>query len=189
MEMEFRAAQEGVTPTQPPRARPAPARWKSPPHGSFKINTDAAIFEESRSIALGAVLRNSEGKMLWAMSHCLPGLKSPIVAEALAVREAVKAVSRMRLEGVIVESDNLEVIRALANKSEGWRTEMQGIIVDCLEYGRGLPQWMVCHVRRDGNKVAHEVAKLSSSFDGEMIWYHDFPSSLVSVASMDLTRV
>lgn len=189
MEMEYRVAQELSVPKEGPRVRPGPARWKAPAANSVKVNTDAATFSESRSIGLGACLRDCNGKMLWALSSQLPGLKAPVVAEALAVREAIKAVSRMRFENVVVESDNQEVVNALAGKGVQWRSELQGIIFDCLEYGKSMGCWSVQHVRRDGNKVAHGLAKLSSSFNEEMIWYHDFPSSIVNIARCDLARV
>lgn len=189
LEMEYRVAQEYKEPVKPPDPRPPPCRWKPPPVGYYKLNTDAACSKSLGRTGLGAVLRDSAGTVLWAMAHWLQGCKSPLVAEALAMREAVSVVAGMQLQNVVMETDSLEVVLALANESEPFLTEAQGIILDCLELGKAIPGRMVHHTRRGGNKVAHGLAKYSLSLDRGVSWFDDIPRHILDVARSDLVRV
>lgn len=187
--MEYRLAQERKEPSRPPDQVVARVGWRPPPVGYYKLNTDAAVSNSLGKTGLGAVLRDTAGTVLWAMAHWLPGCKTPLVAESLAMREAVCAVAGMQMQNVVMESDSLQVVQALANESEPYLTEVQGIIMDCLEAGKAIPGRMVHHTFRGGNKVAHGLAKYSLSLDRGVSWSNDIPRHIVDIARNDLVRV
>lgn len=189
LELEFRLAQESKPPDKPPWDVPQRREgWKPPPQGYFKLNTDAATSTGSDAIGIGAVLRDSEGRMKWAMAHRLCGYKSPLIAEALAMRAGVSAVADMGLQNVIMETDCLQVVQAMANESEPFLSEVQGIIHDCLMTGLAIQGRMVRHTRREGNRVAHELAKYSLAQGGELSWFDGFPRQIVDIARIELAH-
>ncbi|CAI9754043.1 unnamed protein product [Fraxinus pennsylvanica] len=63
-------------------------KWKPPTTGSFKLNIDAAIFENQRKAGLGVVIRNDLGSFIAAKVVSVQGIVDPLLAETLGVREA-----------------------------------------------------------------------------------------------------
>ncbi|KAL2900832.1 hypothetical protein RDABS01_025914, partial [Bienertia sinuspersici] len=45
------------------------------------------------------------------------------------------------------------------------------------------------HVRREGNKVAHELAKISSNYGEMMIWMEECPDEVRSLVIMDASLI
>ena len=44
-------------------------RWKTPPHGWFKLNTDGSSKASSREAGCGGILCNDQGKAIGAFSY------------------------------------------------------------------------------------------------------------------------
>ena len=55
----------------------------------LKLNVDAAVFSDLRSIGIGCVLRNSIGEFISAMAVPIPLNLAPKEAEIMGVREAL----------------------------------------------------------------------------------------------------
>lgn len=64
-----------------------------------------------------------------------------------------------RLQLLILEGDALEVVMALQRDDEG-AGYYGNLIVDTMGILTGFGSWVIQHVRRDGNKAAHHLAKL-----------------------------
>lgn len=58
--------------------------WQPPPSDSVKINTDAAIFNDSNCYSHAFVVRNHAGDLVVAEAKCVQGQISPELAEAIA---------------------------------------------------------------------------------------------------------
>ncbi|KAM6582575.1 hypothetical protein CsatB_009577 [Cannabis sativa] len=52
------------------------SNWSNPPYGQLKLNVDAAIDESSRTIGIGAILRNSNGDIVACFSKPMFGKNS-----------------------------------------------------------------------------------------------------------------
>ena len=79
----------------------------------FKINTDAAIFEETNSYSFTWIARYHEGSLVEACSKCLRGTPSPELAEVMGIREALSWVMSKDQKNVIIESDCLQIVQAI----------------------------------------------------------------------------
>ncbi|KAK3175742.1 hypothetical protein Dsin_032820 [Dipteronia sinensis] len=60
-----------------------------PPLGYLKLNTDAVVPHGGNCFGIGAVIRDSEGKVVLALSKFVQGYFSVEVCEALALREGL----------------------------------------------------------------------------------------------------
>jgi len=49
-----------------------------------------------------------------------------------------------------------------------------------------LASWKVSHVRREGNKVAHSLAKLALSKQCNRVWINSCPSELLYAVNADI---
>ncbi|RYR48438.1 hypothetical protein Ahy_A07g034466 [Arachis hypogaea] len=122
--------------------------WRPPPPGWVKCNVDAAFLEVLHGGATAAVFRDHVGNLLTASNFKI-ATTSPLAAEALAVREGLIIAKNFQLERVIFESDSLILIQALKSKAT---------IVDT----KYFKLWVYL-APREGNALAHEVAKLTAN--------------------------
>ncbi|EEF52471.1 conserved hypothetical protein [Ricinus communis] len=76
------------------------------------MNVDAAMFANSNKVGVGRVLRVHEGNFLSAFVNSFPGNVVVLIAEALALREALQWLVEQRYNHVILESDSLLVVQA-----------------------------------------------------------------------------
>lgn len=66
-------------------------QWRTPEVNRVKINTDAALLENPDRYNYDFVVRDQYGT-IEANSRCLQGPVSPVLAEAMGVREALSLV-------------------------------------------------------------------------------------------------
>ena len=64
-------------------------KWRAPNEGCLKMNVDAFVVADMDKIGPGAVIRDSQGFVMGAMSKSVSGIFSPFLAECLAVREGL----------------------------------------------------------------------------------------------------
>ncbi|KAJ1377536.1 Ribonuclease H-like superfamily [Sesbania bispinosa] len=87
------------------------SHWKRPLDGTLKINTDAAWSEANRGGAISVIVRDHKGVLLGGHAKRV-FTYSPLVAEALAIREAAMLAYNLNFNKVSFESDNLPIIEA-----------------------------------------------------------------------------
>ncbi|XP_073133745.1 uncharacterized protein [Henckelia pumila] len=87
--------------------------WQNPVGDFLKCNVDAAIFNLLGKAGYGCIIRNNAGLVVAAIYGCLPGIKNPSIAKAMAIREALSWIKDLRLSSVIVESDAFLIVDAL----------------------------------------------------------------------------
>ncbi|KAM6576524.1 hypothetical protein CsatB_028361 [Cannabis sativa] len=108
--------------------KPTP-KWTAPPPGQLKLNTDAAINMSSSLIGLGAILRNSHGKIVAAMSTSVKGRCKPEEIEAMALSWSLKTLLQLELPVHLIETDSLLVVQNL-KKSTTHLTSFHAILND-----------------------------------------------------------
>ncbi|KAJ1392784.1 Ribonuclease H-like superfamily [Sesbania bispinosa] len=96
--------------------------WRPPQADAIKINCDAAFKAQSQLAAIAAIVRDSSGVILSLSSKIVP-TSSPLLAEALAVREAVLLASGTFWPRILVESDSQVVIEALKGGNQHWEID------------------------------------------------------------------
>ncbi|KAK4834001.1 hypothetical protein QYF36_014754 [Acer negundo] len=95
----------------------AEVAWLPPPFGTLKLNSDATVKEDSPHIGLGAIIRDSSGKMVAALAKPLVGNYSAKIGEFLAIREGLCLAKRFQLKISWVEGDAVNVVSGiLSNK-------------------------------------------------------------------------
>ena len=89
------------------------ARWSPPPENCYKINFDAALFDQLGSAGIGVVVRDHRGEVMAALSQKIALPQSVALAEARAAHKAITFAQEMSFFRIQVEGDCLGVIRAL----------------------------------------------------------------------------
>ncbi|KAK9987891.1 hypothetical protein SO802_028130 [Lithocarpus litseifolius] len=148
--------------------------WRPPNQSWFKLNFDAAIFAEQKSSGFGAVIRNNQGEVMAAMATKGPPVSCSEEAETMACRKALEFAVDAGFHELIVEGDNITVMRAVSSSTRNF--SMLGTVIadiHCLLCGlRGIS---ISCVHRDGNRVAHVLAKFAKGIDEDMYWIEEVP--------------
>ncbi|XP_057426577.1 uncharacterized protein LOC130720010 [Lotus japonicus] len=100
---------------------PGPKRWIPPPHGVYKVNTDASWLPGSPTSTTGVIIRYVAGNLIAGMSTRRFSF-SPLTSEAAALREGIILANNLGLEQICMESDCLSLIDACKNKRKQGET-------------------------------------------------------------------
>ncbi|KAL2933158.1 hypothetical protein RDABS01_016277 [Bienertia sinuspersici] len=136
------------------------SKWQPPGQGYYKVNADAAMLGEKR-VGMGAVMRDREEDVMASTCKQILGEYEVEVAEALAARHALQIALEIGLTKIILEVDNLKLCQYL-KKDKKEPTTLGKIVQDIKVLPSQCTDISFSHVKREGNKVAHHLAKLGS---------------------------
>ncbi|XP_042950227.1 uncharacterized protein LOC122282332 [Carya illinoinensis] len=159
-------------------------KWKRPGENIVKINWDVAFDKKSLKIGAGVVIRDEEGEVLTCL--CMPrtNIYSPIVVELQELWRAVNVCTELRFINVEFECDALTIVNAVNNIDENWAWYGQ-LIEDLRSMFSGVSIWKLQHIYREGNKVAHSLAKKAIGLDEELVWTEDYLEEVFSHVFFD----
>jgi hypothetical protein len=169
------------TQVQPPSL---PVQWRKPPQGFVKLNWDAALEKNQRLIGVGVVARHFEGKVIAAKCSSQRYISDSSVAEAFGARLCTEFGLFLGLRSVIFEGDALEVVQELNRVNED-AGHLGNLIGDIRVLLRRFDCWSFAHVKREGNKVAHSLAKYAISHPQSRVWFNSFPSCVLGLVSSE----
>ncbi|KAH7859991.1 hypothetical protein Vadar_007952 [Vaccinium darrowii] len=144
--------------TDNPQNQEDSSKWRAPDKGNIKANCDVAINKPSHSSKVSVVFRSWDGKLLEGAAKSIRA-DSSIDGELQAIRLACEMANGLGLKEVEIESDNKQAISLSVSKLvPPW--QVCAVVHDIRHFakeGKHLFRW----VRRNANKVAHEVASLA----------------------------
>ncbi|XP_057246871.1 uncharacterized protein LOC130589579 [Beta vulgaris subsp. vulgaris] len=168
---------------QPACVRPvSSSHWCAPPEGVIKLNTDAHI-EANGWVSVATVARNTCGQVLFAAVRRQRAYWPPDIAECKAILFAVRMAKARGLPNVMVESDALVVISRLS-KAALFYFDLDAIMGDVFSLSVCFNAISFNHVKRDGNAVAHHLARVVP-FGLEQCWENHCPREVTPYILMD----
>ena len=144
-------------------SQPKVTKWLPPPSNWVKVNFDGATFVDSSSAGLGAIICNDMGLVMAAFTQQIPLPTFVEMVEVLAARGALCFAKDLGFNKLIMEGDYEIIIKALS--SNGLSASSFGHIVqDIKMVSSSLGSVLFNHTRRQGNRVAHGLARLACNF-------------------------
>lgn len=147
--------------------------WNKPPVGFLKINWDASVDVSQKRMGMGIAIWDHDGVLLAAFCATRDFTTEPATAEALTAWQAVELSRCLGLLRVVLEGDALEFVK-LKNE-ETWLGSYGHVLQDAKQKLRQCMEWKVTHVHRQGDSVAHCLAKLALNVQHEILWTDNFP--------------
>jgi ribonuclease HI len=132
--------------------------WRKPPVGKLKCNVDMTFYASQNCYCIAACLRDDRGHFVKAFAKRYDGQPTIVEAEALGVLESIKWLHSSHIEASYIETDCLHVVQSLNNRSNN-NTEFGNIIASCCRLLDLNQNCKVSYVRRQANRVAHELAQ------------------------------
>ena len=159
-----------------PRQRQQRTSWSPPAQNVFKINYDGALCSNTNKSGIGVVIRNGDGLVIASLAQPLNQAFKVVEIEALAASRALEFAANIGLDNVIVEGDSLVVTQAL--KTKVVVLAAYGLLIrDAFSLAGNFSEVYYSHIKREGNKVVHGLAKLAVNLavynlDGRSSSYH-----------------
>ncbi|MED6137316.1 hypothetical protein PIB30_063870 [Stylosanthes scabra] len=146
---------------------------------------DAAFKRESSQSATSAIFRDCSGRMLTGLATRIKTV-SLWAAETEAIRSPLITARNLKLEQVIIESDNLTLVQAI--KSNTTIQEVDAILQDVRKLAREIPHCGFTWTPRDENRVADLVATLAAADSLHPNWSSNPPFQVKEMIRRELFR-
>lgn len=150
------------------------------------MNVDASLSEEGW-VGLGTVARNDKGEVLFSAVRRIRARWSPVVAESKAAFFGLKKASEHGLFDVILESDS-EILISKMIKGFFMFSVVDSVLEDIVSTSCNFNFLSRSHVKKDGNSVAHHLARLVP-FGVEQCRENHSPSEVSSYVLMDTLSI
>lgn len=124
----------------------------------YKINVDGAVFKTQKSAGVVVLIWDEQGQVVAALSQKIDAPLGALEVEAKAVEAGLHFARDVGISDFIMEGDSLVVYNALSGQSStpsSVASVISGILDFCGVFG-GVD---FSHIRRQGNKPAHLLAK------------------------------
>jgi ribonuclease HI len=144
-------------------------KWKPPQLGRYKVNYDGAIFKETNETGIGVVIRNHKGEVMASLCHRIHYPHSIEAMEAYAARSAVQFAVDLGFKEVDIEGDSTTIVNALLNTTPCC-TLYGHLVDDTKNVAHSFLSVQFLHVKRDGNSVAHSLAKRARFSQPFEVW-------------------
>ncbi|KAL5552054.1 hypothetical protein UlMin_002230 [Ulmus minor] len=150
-------------------AKIPPKPWEAPVMGTVKVNTDAAWCSQKKKFGLGAVIRDSTRSVLASVATPVYAPVTVAVAEGWALERGAMLARQMGFSAVTLESDCLEVIKALVQQTK-FKSELGHVLDGISDVCNSFDKHIFSYTPRSGNQVAHNLAKIALAIDYEQTW-------------------
>ena len=133
-------------------------RWKPPDASLVKINFDGAIFRDENRSGIGVVVRDHTGAILASVALSLSPALQPAEIEAIAAARALEFGQELGLTEAVLEGDSKLIMNSLKARGETIAS-VEPLIQDAIIFSGLYTKFLYSHCRRDGNKLAHSLAR------------------------------
>ena len=171
----------------PIRPQPKP-KWTALPLNKYKINYDGAISNADNKVMIGVVVRNCNGEVMASLIQQLEQAFQPVEVKAIVACRVVEFDSEIGVDYAIVEGDSEVIVKALRNNDNG-STPFTPLINDISLFSGLFSKSSYSHNKRDGNKFAHNLARLVLITPGCTVWMEDVPSRTLPFVQADLAAL
>uniref|UniRef100_A0A2N9F767 RNase H type-1 domain-containing protein n=1 Tax=Fagus sylvatica TaxID=28930 RepID=A0A2N9F767_FAGSY len=182
---EYNSAHHSQMPPQPSSAS-SRAEWKPPDLGRCKVNFDGAVFAEREEAGIGVIIRNSNGEPMAALCQRIPYPHSVNAVEASAARAATQLAIDVGILDVEIEGDSAGIVSALLDPNPCLAL-FGHLIEDTKLLAQSLNFVSFKHVKRDGNSVAHTLAKKAKSSKPLEIWLETVSPDILPILCKDFS--
>lgn len=123
-----------------------------------------------------------------AMTVKGPAVQCSEEAELLACPKAMEFVIDTDFTELIVEGDNINATRSTVSAKDN--QSALGNIVGDIRHLMGAFEWIsVSCIKRDGNKVAHVLARFAQNVSSDLFWMEEVPSIACDSVNFDASLI
>ena len=145
-----------------------------------KASFDGAIFTKEHWFGIGVVLRDDQGSVLASLSWQVSQAYNLVEIESTVTTATLRFSSKLGFSQVVLEGDLQVLMETLINDNVFLSSD--GLLIDDIRLAtRFFSQLHYSHVKRKGNKVAHNLAKHVLCISNFVVWMEDVPPPFISI--------
>ncbi|GKV02674.1 hypothetical protein SLEP1_g15072 [Rubroshorea leprosula] len=164
-------------------------RWRPLDMGHVKINIDGAILEQQQSFGIGVVAGDHTSNVVASMAYKGQGAVAAEVAEACTLRKALQWAHDLSFEKIIVESDCANITAAMQSDFLAMNSSLGSIISNSKMLMTTFLDYRLQHTRREGNLIAHELAKRALQAEVDKYWVGDISGTIAQFVIGDKSSI
>ena len=131
------------------------------------------------------VIRDNNGAVLASCLEKLHQAYKPEEVEALAALKAVTLACDLGFRKAILEGDSLGLIKALKS-TEDSLSPIDLLVDDVKRVASSFERLVYSHVKRNGNRVTHSLAKNALRIPNFQVWMEDVSSHITLIFDLDV---
>ena len=157
-----------------PRGHHLQTKWLPPLVNLVKINLDGEVFSKENKSRIGVVVKNENGLVLGSCTKRLSQTYSVMEIEAMVAATALVFASELGVRRAILEGDSMAVIKAL--KEFEYPLSPSGLLLEnIIMFSQKFDKMLYSYTKREGNFVAHSLARHTISILDFLVWMEDIP--------------
>ncbi|KAL8497475.1 hypothetical protein ACS0TY_020977 [Phlomoides rotata] len=160
---------------QPRSGRGCRIQWTTPPPGTFKLNSDAAVYNDGTT-GYGFVVRDDVGAALCAGAKREVAGGSSTLVEARALLYGLETAAACGQRVSFVESDSELLIRAINGDFEG-EIYVMAVVVCIRKLASCMGVLSFREISRFANKLAHNLAHFCKQGSANLVLLEKVPPS------------
>ena len=134
------------------------------------------------------VIRDIAGMAIATLSQKVHGSHTAEMIEALAARRAIIFAKEIGIDDVEVEGDAENVINDL-HSNDPIHTPYGLVLEDAKVLIQAFQRVSLSHTRRNGNSVAHALARRASNCNSFSVWMEEVPPDISHVLLNDFSAL
>jgi hypothetical protein len=142
------------------------------------------MFAETNEAGIGVIIRNHKGEAMASMCHRIHYPHSVEAMEAYAARSAAQLAIDLGITEADIEGDSKTIVNALLAPTPCC-TLYGHLINDTKIVAHSYLSVQFLHVKREGNSLAHSLAKRARFSQPLEIWMESVPPDIVSILCND----
>ena len=162
--------------------------WQPPTSNKYKVNFDGAIFRESKEGGIGVVVRDQQGLVIATLSQRVKTCLSAEMIEARAAKRAIQFALEIGIFDANFEGDSELIIREISSQ-EAMHTVYGLVLEDAKALLHLFERYRFTHTRRNGNNVAHALARRASNIQNLCVWMEDVPPDITPILYSDFSSI
>lgn len=152
----------------------------------YKIKVDGVVFSAQRATGVGVLFWDSHGQIIAALSKKINYPLGALEAEVKAFEEGFHFAKDVGVHDFIIEGDSLLMFNALCGvspPSSSVASLVSKMLMMCADFNRVN----FSHIRRQGNRLAHLLAKHALDVVEFSTWIEENPCFLVQSLVHDVS--
>ena len=142
------------------------------------------MFADTSEAGIGVVIQNEFGEVMAALSEKIALPSSVETLELLAARRATVIAMELGLQQISFEGDAEGVIKALSQR-DVTHSPVGHLVKDFRSIASSLGTFSLSHTKRQGNNVAHALARTACFSFPLLVWMEDVPPSILHYVLRD----
>ena len=163
-------------------------KWKPLDASCFKINFDGAILKQENKSGIGVVIQNHTSVVIASLAQLTTLALQPIEIEAIAVAWALEFGQEIDITKAVLEGDSELIINSIKAGGQSIAS-VEPPFQNAIVFSNCYSKLLYSHCRREGNRLAHSLARYSINVSNYVVWMEEFPNPLFIVVQQEVANL